>query len=679
MPMKDETTTLALDFPNGLPGMPAFEPGCRRAPDRGYTLDVRETVLALKNALRYIPERFHREMAPEFLEELRTRGRIYGYRFRPEGRLWGRPIGEYRGRCTEGRAFQVMIDNNLDFDIALYPYELVTYGETGQVCQNWMQYLLIKKYLEVLTPDQTLVVESGHPLGLFRSKPEAPRVVITNAMMVGLFDNQEEWHRAMQLGVANYGQMTAGGWMYIGPQGIVHGTFNTVLNAGRMKFGDKPDVLKGRLFVTSGLGGMSGAQPKAADIAGCVSVTAEVDESRIATRHGQGWVREIAKTPAEAFGRAQELMRKGEVRSIAFHGNVVDLLQYAVDHNIGIDLLSDQTSCHAAYDGGYCPAGITFEERTRLLREDPDRFRVLVDETLRRHFSLVRTLVERGAYFFDYGNAFLRAVFDAGVTEVAKNGRDTHEGFIFPSYVEDIMGPMLFDYGYGPFRWCCLSRDPEDLRRTDRAAMDCIDPNRRFQDKDNWVWIRDAEKNELVVGTQCRILYQDAEGRVRIALKFNEMVRNGEIGPVMLGRDHHDVSGTDSPYRETSNVKDGSNIMADMATQCFAGNAARGMSLVALHNGGGVGIGRAVNGGFGLVLDGSFRVDEIIRSAMSWDVMGGVARRAWARNENALATAAAFNEKRTGEHITLPYLADEAYLTELAGRRHGADTPESSR
>ena len=661
-------TTMALDFPDGLPKTPELDPQYRRAPDRGHTLNGRETVLALKNALRYIPERFHKEMAPEFLEELRTRGRIYGYRFRPEGRLWGKPIDEYKGRCTEGRAFQVMIDNNLDFDIALYPYELVTYGETGQVCQNWMQYLLIKKYLEVLTPDQTLVVESGHPLGLFRSKPEAPRVIITNAMMVGLFDNQEEWHRAMQLGVANYGQMTAGGWMYIGPQGIVHGTFNTVLNAGRMKFGDKPDVLKGRLFVTSGLGGMSGAQPKAADIAGCVSVTAEVDASRIATRHGQGWVKEIAKTPAEAFSRAQELMRKGEVRSIAFHGNIVDLLQYAVDHDIGIDLLSDQTSCHAAYDGGYCPAGITFEERTRLLKEDPARFRTLVDETLRRHFTLVKTLVDRGAYFFDYGNAFLRTVFDAGVTEVAKNGRDTHEGFIFPSYVEDIMGPMLFDYGYGPFRWCCLSRDPEDLRRTDRAAMDCIDPNRRFQDKDNWVWIRDAEKNELVVGTQCRILYQDAEGRVRIALKFNEMVRNGEIGPVMLGRDHHDVSGTDSPYRETSNVKDGSNIMADMATQCFAGNAARGMSLVALHNGGGVGIGRAVNGGFGLVLDGSFRVDAIIRSAMSWDVMGGVARRAWARNENALSTAAAFNGKRTGEHITLPYLADEAYLTELVGK-----------
>ena len=661
----DERVTLSLDFPDGLPARPEFDPQYRRAPDRGYTLNEKETVLALANALRYIPERFHRELAPEFLEELRTRGRIYGYRFRPEGRLWGKPIGEYRGRSAEGRAFQVMIDNNLDFDVALYPYELVTYGETGQVCQNWMQYLLIKRYLENLTQDQTLVVESGHPLGLFRSRPEAPRVVVTNALMVGLFDNQEEWHRAMQLGVANYGQMTAGGWMYIGPQGIVHGTFNTVLNAGRKKFGNKPDVLKGRLFVTSGLGGMSGAQPKAADIAGCVSITAEVDESRIRTRHDQGWVQEVCRTPKEAFDRAQEQMKKDDVHSIAFHGNVVDLLQYAVDKGIGIDLLSDQTSCHAAYDGGYCPAGITFEERTRLLKEDPARYRALVDETLKRHFHLIKTLVDRGTYFFDYGNAFLRTVFDAGVTEIAKNGKDTYDGFIFPSYVEDIMGPMLFDYGYGPFRWCCLSRDPEDLRKTDRAAMDCIDPERRQQDKDNWVWIRDAEKNALVVGTQCRILYQDAEGRVRIALKFNEMVRNGEIGPVMLGRDHHDVSGTDSPFRETANIKDGSNVMADMAVQCFAGNAARGMSLVALHNGGGVGIGRAINGGFGLVLDGSFRVDDVIRSAMSWDVMGGVARRAWARNEAALETSVEFNKKRTGEHITLPYLADMDYLMDL--------------
>ena len=410
---------------------------------------------------------------------------------------------------------------------------------------------------------------------------------------------------------------------------------------------------------------MSGAQPKAADIAGCVSITAEVDWSRIETRHEQGWVRKIAKTPEEAFKMAKDEMDGGEVDSIAFYGNIVDLLQYAVDHDITIDLLSDQTSCHAAYDGGYCPCGVTFEERTRLLKEEPEKYRGLVDSSLRKHFELIKILVDRGSYFFDYGNSFLRAIYDAGVTEVAKNGKDTHDGFIFPSYVEDIMGPLLFDYGYGPFRWCCLSRDPQDLHKTDMAAMDCIDPDRRFQDRDNWTWIRDAEKNKLVVGTQCRILYQDAEGRIRIALKFNEMVRNGEIGPVMLGRDHHDVSGTDSPYRETANIKDGSNIMADMATLCYAGNAARGMSLVALHNGGGVGIGRAINGGFGLVLDGSYRVDETIKSAMNWDVMSGVARRAWARNDGALEVSASFNGSRTGQHITLPYLADEAFLTEL--------------
>lgn len=660
-----DSMKVRLDFPEGLPPKQEFDPQYRRAPNRGYNLSENETILALKNALRYIPEEYHEEIAPEFLEELRTRGRIYGYRFRPQGKLYGKPIDEYKGKCIEGKAFQVMIDNNLDFDVALYPYELVTYGETGQVCQNWMQYLLIKKYLEILTCDQTLVVESGHPLGLFKSSPTAPRVMLTNGLMVGLFDNQEEWHRAMQLGVSNYGQMTAGGWMYIGPQGIVHGTYNTVLNAGRIKFGASANGMKGRLYVTSGLGGMSGAQPKAADIARCASITAEVDWSRLQTRYDQGWVKRIAQSPQEAFTMAREEMQKDEVHSIAFYGNIVDLLQYAVDNNITIDLLSDQTSCHAAYDGGYCPSGITFEERTRLLKENPEQFRVLVDKTLRKHFELIRTLVDRGSYFFDYGNSFLRAVYDAGVKEVAKNGVDTHDGFIFPSYVEDIMGPLLFDYGYGPFRWCCLSRNPEDLHKTDMAAMECIDPSRRFQDKDNWEWIRDAEKNHLVVGTQCRILYQDAEGRIRIALKFNEMVRNGEIGPVMLGRDHHDVSGTDSPYRETANIKDGSNVMADMSTLCFAGNAARGMSLVALHNGGGVGIGRAINGGFGLVLDGSYRIDETIRSALSWDVMSGVARRAWARNKGALEVSANFNQNRMGQHITLPYLADEEYLTKL--------------
>ena len=661
-----KTLELRLEFAEGLPSKAEFEEGIRRAPDRGQVLSEQDTVLALKNALRYIPERFHRELAPEFLQEYKEHGRIYGYRFRPKGRIHGRPIDEYKGRCIEGKAFQVMIDNNLDFDVALYPYELVTYGETGQVCQNWMQYRLIKKYLEVVTEDQTLVVQSGHPLGLFRSHPSAPRVILTNGLMVGLFDDPDNFRRATALGVANYGQMTAGGWMYIGPQGIVHGTYNTLLNAGRKMFHlQEGRGLAGHLFISSGLGGMSGAQPKAAEIAGAAAIIAEVDPSRIETRHSQGWVSKRTKELAEAFRWAEEAMSAGEPLSIAYEGNIVDLLQYALDNDKKVELLSDQTSCHVPYDGGYCPQGVSFEERTRLLAEDKEKFIGLVNKSLKKHFELIKALHAKGAYFFDYGNSFMRAVFDAGVKEIAKNGKDTFDGFIFPSYVEDIMGPLLFDYGYGPFRWCCLSHDHEDLKKTDKAAMECIDPQRRFQDHDNWVWIRDAEKNKLVVGTECRILYQDEEGRMRIALKFNEMVRNGEIGPVMLGRDHHDVSGTDSPYRETSNIKDGSNIMAEMAIHTFAGNCARGMSLVALHNGGGVGTGKAINGGFGLVLDGSERVDRIIKESMSWDVISGVARRAWARNEHAIETAETFNGKRGDGHITLPYIADDAYLTDI--------------
>jgi urocanate hydratase len=414
---------------------------------------------------------------------------------------------------------------------------------------------------------------------------------------------------------------------------------------------------------------MSGAQPKAADISGAASIIAEVDPSRIETRLTQGWVSKRTADLAEAFAWAEGAMAEGKPLSVAYEGNIVDLLQYALDQGKNVELLSDQTSCHAVYEGGYCPQGLTFEERTRMLRENPSQFRTLVDASLKKHFELIRALVAKGTYFFDYGNSFMRAVFDAGVKEISKNGIDTYEGFIFPSYVEDIMGPLLFDYGYGPFRWVCLSRDPEDLRKTDKAAMDCIDPERRFQDHDNWAWIRDAEKNKLVVGTQARILYQDEEGRMRIALKFNAMVRNGEIGPVMLGRDHHDVSGTDSPYRETSNIKDGSNVMAEMAIQCFGGNCARGMSLVALHNGGGVGTSKAVNGGFGLVLDGSLRVDEVIRTSLSWDVISGVARRAWARNEHAIETAGEFNKKRGDGHITLPFIADEAYLENLVDTR----------
>ena len=649
---------------NTLPDYPAFVEGIRRAPDRGYTLTPAQTATALKNALRYIPTEFHAQLAPEFMEELRTRGRIYGYRFRPAGDLKAKPIDAYKGKCIEGKAFQVMIDNNLCFDIALYPYELVTYGETGQVCQNWMQYNLIKRYLEELTQDQTLVIESGHPLGLFRSHPEAPRVIMTNAMMIGQFDNLHDWHIAMQMGVANYGQMTAGGWMYIGPQGIVHGTFNTLLNAGRMKLGVPQDGdLRGHLFVSSGLGGMSGAQPKAAEIAGATAIIAEVDASRIETRHSQGWVGHVAESVAEAFRMAREAMDRREPCSIAYHGNVVDLLEYAEREGILIELLSDQTSCHAVYEGGYCPVGISFEERTRMLREEPEAFRKLVDQSLRRHFEVIRKLVARGSYFFDYGNSFMKAIYDAGVKEISRNGVDEKDGFIWPSYVEDIMGPELFDYGYGPFRWVCLSGKHEDLIKTDRAAMECIDPNRRGQDMDNYNWIRDAEKNQLVVGTQARILYQDAEGRMNIALRFNEMVRNGEVGPIMLGRDHHDVSGTDSPFRETSNIKDGSNVMADMAVQCFAGNCARGMSLVALHNGGGVGIGKAINGGFGMVCDGSERVDRILRSAMLWDVMGGVARRSWSRNPNAMSTVREFNHAHAdGYQITEPFVADDQII-----------------
>ena len=655
----EKAMVVRLDF---LPEKKTFEPGIRRAPDRGFRLTKEQTKIALRNALRYIPEEYHEELIPEFLEELTSRGRIYGYRFRPQGRIWGKAIDEYKGNCLEGKAFQVMIDNNLDFEVALYPYELVTYGETGSVCHDWMQYNLIKKYLEVMHDDETLVVESGHPLGLFKSRKNAPRVITTNGLMIGEYDNLDDWEIAEEMGVANYGQMTAGGWMYIGPQGIVHGTYNTILNAGRLKLGlGEKDNLKGKLFVSSGLGGMSGAQGKAGDIAGAVSIIAEVDISRIETRLEQGWIMKLAESSEEAVNMALQAQKNKETLSIAYHGNIVDLLEYMDEKNIHIDLLSDQTSCHNVYNGGYCPVGLTFDQRTDMLGKDIKKFRELVNATLRRHFEVIKRLVDKGTYFFDYGNSFMKAIFDSGVKEISKNGVDDKNGFIWPSYVEDIMGPLLFDYGYGPFRWVCLSGKHEDLIETDKASMSCIDPERRYQDRDNYNWIRDAEKNKLVVGTQARILYQDAKGRVAIAHKFNELVREGKIGPVMMGRDHHDVSGTDSPFRETSNIKDGSNVMADMATQCFAGNCARGMSLVALHNGGGVGIGKAINGGFGLVLDGSERVDEIIDLSLTWDVMSGVARRSWARNEHAMEVSVEFNDEKTGV-ITLPYLVDDKLI-----------------
>ncbi|MCL2255266.1 MAG: urocanate hydratase [Firmicutes bacterium] len=673
--MKNEKNLLSIIE---LPPKKKFIEGIRRAPKRELSLNDADIALALKNALRYIPSEFHDEIAPEFLDELMTMGRIYGYRFRPEGNLKAKSVDEYIGKTLEGRAFQLMIDNNLDFDIALYPYELVTYGETGQVCSNWMQYQLIKKYLTVMNDDETLAILSGHPLGLFKSSKMSPRVVVTNGLMIGQFDDAENFSRAAALGVANYGQMTAGGWMYIGPQGIVHGTYNTLVNAKRLISSMQNKVqdevsnyselhkdekeLKSTLFVSSGLGGMSGAQGKAVEIAGGVGIIAEVDASRIETRHSQGWVSAVTKSPKEAFELAEKHLKNGTECAIAMHGNVVDLLEYAVKNNIKIDLLSDQTSCHAVYDGGYCPKGISFEERTRLLKTDKNKFKKLVDKTLLDHFEAIKTLSKRGTYFFDYGNSFLKSVFDAGSHEVCKNGQNELDGFIFPSYVEDILGPVCFDYGYGPFRWVCLSGLDSDLDKTDKAAMECIDPERRFQDKDNYVWIRDAKKNKLVVGSKARILYQDAFGRMKIALKFNAMVRNKEVGAIMLGRDHHDTGGTDSPFRETSNIKDGSNIMADMATQVFAGNAARGMSLVALHNGGGTGVGRSINGGFGMVLDGSKRVDEILQTSMMWDTMCGVARRNWAQNENAKSTVQEFNEIGSHGFVTMPNEVDEEKL-----------------
>ena len=560
----------------------------------------------------------------------------------------------------------LMIQNNLDKAVAQHPHELITYGGNGAVFQNWAQYRLTMKYLSEMTDRQTLVMYSGHPLGLFPSHPDAPRVVVTNGMVIPNYSKPDDWERMNALGVSQYGQMTAGSYMYIGPQGIVHGTTITVMNATRKRFTGDRTSARGMLFVSSGLGGMSGAQPKAGNISGVVSVVAEINPKAARKRFEQGWVDELHESLDELIPRIRQAVKSKEVVSLAYVGNVVDLWERLADEGIDVDLGSDQTSLHNPWAGGYYPVGLSYEASNKMMAEEPARFRECVQESLRRQVDAINRLTARGMYFFDYGNAFLKSVYDAGVPaeKICKNGENDLDGFVFPSYVEDILGPTLFDFGYGPFRWCCLSRKPEDLAKTDEAAAEYIKAHtRRYQDHDNYVWVRDAGKNKMVVGTQCRILYSDAMGRMNLALKFNEMVRNGEIGPVMLGRDHHDTGGTDSPFRETSNIKDGSNIMADMATQCYAGNAARGMSLIALHNGGGVGVSKSINGGFGMVLDGSDRVDQILKMSMPWDVMVGVARRSWARNENALTTAAEYNKLYEGQdHITLPYVADDAVV-----------------
>ena len=646
-----------------LPEKKVFDKSIRRAPKRESNLTIKEKKLAIKNALRYIKPENHKIMANEFYEELEKTGRIYGYRFRPEGKIYAKPIEEYKGKCIEGKAIQLMIDNNLDFNVGLYPYELVTYGETGQVCQNWMQYNLIKKYLEELNDDETLIVESGHPLGIFKSDKNLPRVILSNALIIGKYNNNENWNRLSALGVSNYGQFTAGGWFYIGPQGIVHGTYSTLLSVARQKFNrNNEDLLKGLLFVSAGLGGMSGAQGKACSIAKGVSIIAEVDKSKIEKKIEQKWIDEYVTTPKEAFKRALDYIKNKISKSIAFNGNIIDLLQYAVDNKIKIDILTDQTSCHVRYEGGYCPVGLTFEERTNLLDKNKNEFRKRVDSSLKMHYELIEKLRKTGTYFFDYGNSFTTSLYEIGIKEICVNGKNELDGFIYKSFVEEFLGPNLFDYG--PFRWVCLSGKKEDLDITDNAAANCINKNRRYQDYDNYVWIKNAKEYNLVVGSQARILYQDAETRRKIAKIFNNLVKEGKIGPVIIGRDHMDTGGVDAPSRETSNIKDGSNLTADMSALVFGGDCAMGMSLVSIHNGGGTGIGNSQSCGYGLILDGSDKINDIIDRGILFDVLCGVSRRAWARNINSINLLNSYDDN-VDYKFSLPNICEDDIIDSL--------------
>ena len=648
-----------------LPEKKVFDKSIRRAPKRESNLTIKEKKLAIKNALRYIKPENHKIMANEFYEELEKTGRIYGYRFRPEGKIYAKPIEEYKGKCIEGKAIQLMIDNNLDFNVGLYPYELVTYGETGQVCQNWMQYNLIKKYLEELNDDETLIVESGHPLGIFKSDKNLPRVILSNALIIGKYNNNENWNRLSALGVSNYGQFTAGGWFYIGPQGIVHGTYSTLLSVARQKFNrNNEDLLKGLLFVSAGLGGMSGAQGKACSIAKGVSIIAEVDKSKIEKKIEQKWIDEYVTTPKEAFKRALDYIKNKISKSIAFNGNIIDLLQYAVDNKIKIDILTDQTSCHVRYEGGYCPVGLTFEERTNLLDKNKNEFRKRVDSSLKMHYELIEKLRKTGTYFFDYGNSFTTSLYEIGIKEICVNGKNELDGFIYKSFVEEFLGPNLFDYGYGPFRWVCLSGKKEDLDITDNAAANCINKNRRYQDYDNYVWIKNAKEYNLVVGSQARILYQDAETRRKIAKIFNNLVKEGKIGPVIIGRDHMDTGGVDAPSRETSNIKDGSNLTSDMSALVFGGDCAMGMSLVSIHNGGGTGIGNSQSCGYGLILDGSDKINDIIDRGILFDVLCGVSRRAWARNINSINLLNSYDDN-VDYKFSLPNICEDDIIDSL--------------
>ena len=659
-------------IPTELPNPKPLNSDFSHAPKRKEILSEEEKKLALKNALRYFEPKFHAELLPEFKAELEKYGRIYMYRFRPDYEMYARPITEYPGKSLQAKAIQLMIQNNLDPAVAQHPEELITYGGNGAVFSNWAQYLLTMKYLSEMTDEQTLVMYSGHPLGLFPSHKNAPRVVVTNGMMIPNYSAQDDWEKFNALGVTQYGQMTAGSYMYIGPQGIVHGTTITLLNGVRKS--PSPSLPKGesapspleragvRLFLTAGLGGMSGAQPKAGNIAGVVSVTAEVNPAATWKRHEQGWVDEVISDLDELVKRVREAKEKKEVVSIAFDGNVVEVWEKFDQENVLVDLGSDQTSLHNPWAGGYYPAGLSFEEANKMMAENPELFKEKVQESLRRHADSVNKHTAKGTYFFDYGNAFLLEASRAGADVMAENGID----FKYPSYVQDIMGPMCFDYGFGPFRWVCTSGKPEDLQKTDEIACQVLEEMKKNspqeiqqQMQDNITWIKGARENKLVVGSQARILYADAEGRIKIAKAFNDAIAKGEIGPVVLGRDHHDVSGTDSPFRETSNIYDGSKFTADMAIHNVIGDSFRGATWVSIHNGGGVGWGEVINGGFGMLLDGTSEAENRLKSMLHWDVNNGIARRSWARNEEAIFAIKRAMEEEPLLKVTLPNLVDE--------------------
>ncbi len=665
MTLEEFQKDITAGIPDMLPPLPPYDEEVNHAPRRKDILSPAEKALALKNALRYFPEKHHRTLAREFAGELERYGRIYMHRLRPAYEMHARPIGDYPHRSLAAAAIMLMINNNLDKAVAQHPHELITYGGNGAVFQNWAQYRLAMQYLSQMTDEQTLVLYSGHPLGLFPSHRDAPRVVVTNGMVIPNYSKQDDWERFNALGVSQYGQMTAGSFMYIGPQGIVHGTTITVMNAARRK-AEGGDT-RGMLFVSSGLGGMSGAQPKAGVISGVVSVIAEVNPKAVAKRYEQGWVDEVYTSLDELLPRVECARRDKEAVSLAYEGNIVDLWERLADEGVRVDLGSDQTSLHNPWSGGYYPAGLSYEESNRMMAEEPERFREAVRDSLRRQTAAINRLAEKGMYFFDYGNAFLLESSRAGADVMEKDG-----SFRYPSYVQDIMGPMFFDYGFGPFRWVCTSCDPADLEATDRIALRELEEIRRTapeeiagQLDDNIHWIREAGRNNLVVGSQARILYADSEGRLRIARAFNDAVASGEISaPVVLGRDHHDVSGTDSPFRETSNIYDGSQFTADMAVQNVIGDAFRGATWVSLHNGGGVGWGEVVNGGFGMVADGTPEARERIDRMLFWDVNNGIARRSWARNAGAMSAIRREMERTPGLKVTLPNIASDEIVVE---------------